>query len=123
MRCKFRISGHEKLGSGVRRSGDDYGVERKRGLWTYLDLPIFILSLDTRHTGVEMNRLDRQAARKRRDQLLHSAQGRDEEADKALAEFRKRYPDFRISEEMLKRVEKSGSATDFPKRESDTENR
>src|SRR5437764_543378 len=49
-------------------------------------------------------------------------QGRDEEADKALAEFRKRYPDFRISEEMLKRVEKSGSATDFPKRESDTEN-
>src|SRR5260221_496742 len=50
-------------------------------------------------------------------------QGRDEEADKALAEFRKRFPDFRISEEMLKRVEKSGSATDFPKRESDTENR
>jgi hypothetical protein len=33
-------------------------------------------------------------------------QGRHEEADKALAEFRKRYPDFRISEEMLKRVEK-----------------
>ncbi len=34
-------------------------------------------------------------------------QGRDDEADKALAEFRKRYPDFRISEEMLKRVEKN----------------
>ena len=37
--------------------------------------------------------------------------GRDEEADKALAEFRKRYPDFKIPEEMLKRVESpSGSA-------------
>jgi hypothetical protein len=34
-------------------------------------------------------------------------QGRDEEADQALKEFRKRYPDFRISEEMLKRVEKN----------------
>ena len=33
-------------------------------------------------------------------------QGRDEEADKALAEFRKRYPDFKISEEMLKKVER-----------------
>ena len=33
-------------------------------------------------------------------------QGRDAEADKALAEFRKRYPDFRISEGMLKKVER-----------------
>lgn len=33
-------------------------------------------------------------------------QGKDEEADKALAEFRKRYPDYRIAPEMLKRVEK-----------------
>ena len=33
-------------------------------------------------------------------------QGRDEDADKALAEFRKRYPEFRISEEMLKKVER-----------------
>ena len=32
-------------------------------------------------------------------------EGRHEEADKALAEFRKRYPDFKISDEMLKRVE------------------
>jgi hypothetical protein len=32
--------------------------------------------------------------------------GRHEEADEALREFRKRYPDFKISEEMLKRVEK-----------------
>jgi|SRR5882672_6517863 len=33
-------------------------------------------------------------------------QGRHDEADKALAEFRRRYPDYRISEEMLKKVEK-----------------
>jgi hypothetical protein len=33
-------------------------------------------------------------------------QGRDEEADKALAEFRKRYPDYRISQAMLEKVEK-----------------
>ena len=33
-------------------------------------------------------------------------QGRHEEADKALAEFRKRYPDYRISAEMLEKVEK-----------------
>jgi len=33
-------------------------------------------------------------------------QGRHEEADKALAEFRKLYPDYRISEEMLKKVER-----------------
>jgi hypothetical protein len=34
-------------------------------------------------------------------------QGRQEEADRQLAEFRKRYPDFRIAAEMLKRVEKA----------------
>ena len=28
------------------------------------------------------------------------------EADKALAEFRKRYPDYRIAEPMLERVER-----------------
>jgi hypothetical protein len=33
-------------------------------------------------------------------------EGRHDEADQQLAEFRKRYPDFRISEEMLKKVEK-----------------
>ena len=33
-------------------------------------------------------------------------QGRHEEADKALADFRKLYPDYRISEEMLKKVER-----------------
>ena len=33
-------------------------------------------------------------------------QGKHEEADKALAEFRKQYPDYRISEEMLKKVER-----------------
>ncbi len=33
-------------------------------------------------------------------------QGRHEEADKALKEFRKRYPDYRIAEEMLKKLER-----------------
>ena len=33
-------------------------------------------------------------------------EGRHDEADKALAEFRQRYPDYRISEEMLKKVER-----------------
>jgi len=33
-------------------------------------------------------------------------QGKHDEADKALAEFRRRYPDYRIAEEMLKKVEK-----------------
>ena len=33
-------------------------------------------------------------------------QGKDEEADRALAEFRKRYPDYRFSPEMLEKVEK-----------------
>jgi hypothetical protein len=32
--------------------------------------------------------------------------GRHDEADKALAEFRQRYPDYRISDEMLKKVER-----------------
>jgi Meckel syndrome type 1 protein len=34
-------------------------------------------------------------------------QGRDEDADKALAEFRKRYPDYKIPPETLKKVERS----------------
>lgn len=34
------------------------------------------------------------------------AEGRHDEADKALAEFRKRYPDFRIPPELLQKVEK-----------------
>ena len=33
-------------------------------------------------------------------------QGKQEEADKALAEFRKRYPDYRISDEMRAKVER-----------------
>jgi len=32
--------------------------------------------------------------------------GKDEEADRQLAEFRKRYPDFRIAPEMLEKVER-----------------
>jgi hypothetical protein len=35
------------------------------------------------------------------------ADGRHEEADKALAEFRRRYPDYKISEAMLEKVERS----------------
>ncbi len=34
------------------------------------------------------------------------AEGRHDEADKALAEFRKRHPEYRIAEEMLRRVER-----------------
>jgi DUF1009 family protein len=34
------------------------------------------------------------------------SEGRHEEADRALAEFRKRHPDFRIPEPMLGRVER-----------------
>jgi hypothetical protein len=33
-------------------------------------------------------------------------QGKHEEADKALAEFRRAYPDYRLSEEMRAKVEK-----------------
>ena len=33
-------------------------------------------------------------------------QGKHDEADKALAEFRKRYPDFKIPAAMLERVER-----------------
>ena len=33
-------------------------------------------------------------------------EGRHDEADKALAEFRQRYPDYRISEEMLQKLER-----------------
>src|SRR3954464_4388105 len=36
--------------------------------------------------------------------------GRDEEADKALAEFRKRYPDYRIAEVMRQKVERKPAA-------------
>ena len=34
-------------------------------------------------------------------------QGKHEEADKALAEFRRAYPDYRLSEEMRAKVEKN----------------
>ena len=38
------------------------------------------------------------------------AEGRHEEADKAFLEFRRRYPGFRITEEMLKRIERPQGA-------------
>ena len=34
-------------------------------------------------------------------------QGKHEEADKALAEFRKRYPDYRMSDEVRAKVERT----------------
>ena len=33
-------------------------------------------------------------------------QGKQDEADNALAEFRRRFPNYRIPEEMLKKVER-----------------
>jgi hypothetical protein len=38
-------------------------------------------------------------------------QGRDDDADKALAEFRKRYPDYQISAEMRAKVERAVPAS------------
>jgi hypothetical protein len=38
------------------------------------------------------------------------SENKHEEADKALAEFRKRHPDYRISDSMLQRVERRGFA-------------
>jgi hypothetical protein len=38
------------------------------------------------------------------------AEGKHDEADKAFLEFRKRYPEFRITEEMLRRIERPQSA-------------
>ena len=34
------------------------------------------------------------------------AEGRHDEADRAFLEFRRRYPGFRITEEMLRRIER-----------------
>jgi TolA-binding protein len=34
------------------------------------------------------------------------AQGKHEEADKALAEFRKHYPDYRFTDEMKAKIER-----------------
>jgi hypothetical protein len=34
------------------------------------------------------------------------AEGRHEDADKALADFRKKFPDYKIPPEMLKKVER-----------------
>jgi len=49
-------------------------------------------------SGTPERELDRIAAMR--------AEGRHDEADKALAEFRRRYPDFRIPEQMRARVER-----------------
>jgi len=39
-------------------------------------------------------------------------QGKHDEADKALEEFRKRYPDYRLSDEMKAKVERKNSGTE-----------
>jgi hypothetical protein len=63
---------------------------------------------DERHAG---GQIARSAARQTPETALERIadlrrQGRHEEADRELAEFRKRYPDYRLSDEMKAKVEK-----------------
>ena len=58
-----------------------------------------------------MRRAERAATEEAPERILERIaelrrQGKHDEADKALAEFRRRYPDYRIAEEMLKKVER-----------------
>ena len=58
-----------------------------------------------------MRRAERAAVEEAPERILERIaelrrQGKQDEADKALAEFRRRYPDYRIAEEMLKKVER-----------------
>jgi hypothetical protein len=58
-----------------------------------------------------MGRLERGLAAASPEQWLQGIadlrrQGRHDEADKALAEFRRTYPDYRIPKAMLERIEK-----------------
>ena len=58
-----------------------------------------------------MRRAERGAVQEAPERILERIaelrrQGKQDEADKALAEFRRRYPDYRIAEEMLKKVER-----------------
>ncbi len=58
-----------------------------------------------------MRRAERGAVEEAPERILERIaelrrQGKQDEADKALAEFRRRYPDYRIAEEMLKKVER-----------------
>src|SRR5947199_116801 len=61
--------------------------------------------------GFAMRRAERGAVEEAPERILERIaelrrQGKQDEADKALAEFRRRYPDYRIAEEMLKKVER-----------------
>ncbi len=58
-----------------------------------------------------MRRAERGAVEEAPERILERIaelrrQGKQDEADKALAEFRRRYPDYRIAEEMRKKVER-----------------
>ncbi len=61
--------------------------------------------------GFAMRRAERAAVEEPPERILERIaelrrQGKHDEADKALAEFRRRYPDYRIAAEMLKKVER-----------------
>ena len=58
-----------------------------------------------------MRRAERGAVEEAPERILERIaelrrQGKQDEADKALAEFRRRYPDYRIAAEMRKKVER-----------------
>ena len=65
-----------------------------------------------RPSATVMSRADRAASTPERE-LERIAElrrlGRDEEADKALAEFKKRYPDYRFTAEVLQKVERKAA--------------
>jgi hypothetical protein len=66
---------------------------------------------DAQAQGFAMRRAERAAAEEAPERILERIaelrrQGKHDEADKALAEFRRRYPDYRIAEEMRKKVER-----------------
>ncbi len=66
---------------------------------------------DAQVKGFAMRRAERGAVEEAPERILERIaelrrQGKQDEADKALAEFRRRYPDYRIAEEMRKKVER-----------------
>ena len=66
---------------------------------------------DAQVKGLAMRRAERGAMEEAPERIIERIaelrrQGKQDEADKALAEFRRRYPDYRIAEEMRKKVER-----------------
>src|SRR3989441_2379520 len=66
---------------------------------------------DAQVKGLAMLRAERGAVEEAPERILERIaelrrQGKQDEADKALADFRRRYPDYRIAAEMLKKVER-----------------